>query len=658
MRKVWVSWGALIALSLLTLPFINSHLTTTLRVPNSPSLAAQKVLQSEFQEDIEGTFTVIYHFRKASLKEVEGYKEKVKSAATVIPGAHVAVTRSLAGYFFATIQSPYELPVAATYTEDLRTSLERNGLKGSLVGGPPAIKSDVTPVLNSDLLRGELIGATLASLILLLLLGWTRILLVPFVFALAVTSISLGLVFLFSLIHPMALYLPNIISLFALGLSIDYALLVIYRYRQERSFGASHEEAMQKVRTSALATVKTSSLLVALCISFLLIIDVPFIRSIALGALFVPLISYLASFSLLPALLDTFGNKSDFTKFSLIQQRFAQSFSRKSLARPVVYFLVSVIALLALAYTGKDISPTPSSLTALPAQTQSAQALTTVSSRLGEGVITPHILIVKAPQADFQPLVKAIKRLDGVFTTAFEIKDEYLKLYVVTNYRLGSQEDQDMVKRLRGIHLDKFGIEKGEVYLAGAPAQGVDLLHAIGKNLWLIVIAGLLALFIGLLRTFSSFVLALKAIAMDVLSLLAVVGIVVTLTKFGVGTYKLPQVEAWSLLLALTILFGLSIDYELFIVSRIKEAHDEGKSNSEAIKIGLENTSVVVTAAGLILIAALSGFVFGHFAGVQQLGLGLLVGIIIDITLVRLLLLPAAMVLLGEWNWKKFRQKS
>jgi RND superfamily putative drug exporter len=154
-----------------------------------------------------------------------------------------------------------------------------------------------------------------------------------------------------------------------------------------------------------------------------------------------------------------------------------------------------------------------------------------------------------------------------------------------------------------------------------------------------------------LLRTFRSIVLAAKAIILDLLSIGLSFSTLVIVFKFGIGTYQLEHIEAWVLILLFAILFGLSMDYEIFIVSRMREARDRGASNEESIREGMQASGTVVTAAALIFISALTGLISGHFAGLQQLGIGLAIGVLVDATIIRGLLLPSAMVLLGRWNW-------
>ena len=650
-KKMWLLFTAF---SILSLPSLNSHLTTTLNVSHSKSEAAQAILHREFGEDIEGTFTLIYKYKKASVEEIGGFKKATKKAATAIPGGEVILTRAAGGYFFALIQTSMQLPQAARYTEDLRTAVDAVGLHGALIGGPPAIKSDATPILNQDLLRGEIIGGSFALLILILLLGFSRTLLIPLIFTTSVTSISLGLLYLTSLVHPMALYLPNIITLISLGLCLDYSLLVIYRYRNERKGGRSHEEALSISQERTLKIVGTSSALIAGCLLFLFLIDVPFIRSLTLGLFFVPCVAWVATRTLLPDLLARYGDSSVLHEGLIArkQKSFVTSLSSAAIKQPILFLLISISLLSLSAIGARSFSATPSSLTTLPVSMESQKALFTLSSRLGDGIITPHILIIESVRRqNYSQLENSLARLDEVIATASAQKGRFFKIYLVTKNRLGSEEDQRFVQRLRNLHLDKFGVRDAQIYLAGAPAQGYDLLKAIDSKIFWIALFASLLLLLTLWRLFDSIVLAFKALVMDALSLLAVLGGIVLFVRNGIGTYQLDQVEAWSILLTLTLLFGLSIDYEIFIVSRIKEAHDRGLDNRSAIEEGLHQTSVVVTAAGLILIGALSGFLFGHFAGVQQLGLGLLIGIILDITIVRLFFLPSAMVLLGKWNW-------
>jgi RND superfamily putative drug exporter len=192
--------------------------------------------------------------------------------------------------------------------------------------------------------------------------------------------------------------------------------------------------------------------------------------------------------------------------------------------------------------------------------------------------------------------------------------------------------------------------------VGGAPAQGVDLVKKIQRTAPLIFTLAILIIGLVLGRAFRSLLIPVKAIALDLLSISVAVGLLVIFFKNGLGaalfgTYQLPQLEVWSLLFLIVILFGISMDYEVFIVSRMREAWLDGAPNESAVIDGFAQTIRVVTTAAAIFIVAVSGFIFGHFAGLQELGVGLVFAILVDATLIRLLLLPSAMILLGNANW-------
>jgi RND superfamily putative drug exporter len=228
-----------------------------------------------------------------------------------------------------------------------------------------------------------------------------------------------------------------------------------------------------------------------------------------------------------------------------------------------------------------------------------------------------------------------------------------MRIYIFGQHDLGADETVGLVQQLRDEYIPNSGFpDNAQFYLGGAPAQGVDLLDALSKSFPFVVFLILILTFIVLMRTFRSVVLSAKAIILDLISIGVSFSALVLIFKFAqVGTYQLEQIEAWVLILLFAILFGLSMDYEIFIVSRIREARDQGASNEEAIRQGMQSSGTVVLAAALIFISAVTGLITGHFAGLQQLGIGLAVGVIVDATIIRGLLLPSAMVLLGKWNW-------
>jgi putative drug exporter of the RND superfamily len=232
----------------------------------------------------------------------------------------------------------------------------------------------------------------------------------------------------------------------------------------------------------------------------------------------------------------------------------------------------------------------------------------------------------------------------------------YLRLDVVGKSEYGAPPALDFVDRLRGDIIPSAGFPAGvEVYAGGGPPGGVDFLdQAYGAFPWL-VLGVLLLTYILLLRAFRSVVLPLKAIVLNMLSIGAAYGLLTAFFKWGgaeqVGLIGFDQIEGWIPIFIFAMVFGLSMDYEVFLVSRMREEWDKTKNNEHAVSLGLAKTGRIVTAAGLVMFAAFMGFVAGSIVGLQQFGFGLAIAILLDVTIVRALLVPSAMKLFGRWNW-------
>ena len=656
-------WISLTAFGFFGASQLDQYLTTSLEVPGSSSSVANQILNEKFKENTEGTFTVMFNYKQATTAEIDGFKEAVHKAAQVIPDSEITQEKAFGGTLYANIGTPLNLKEAAVYTEPLRKALAQEKLQGVLVSGPPAIESDVVPILSSDLHRGQLIAIILAALLLFATLGFTWAVLIPLLFGLATISTTLGIIYVLAHNFLMVLYVPNIVELIGLGLAIDYSLLMVSRYRKE--FATAHDPLAGTMQTAG-RTAVISGATVAVGLSTLLLVPVPFVKSLGLACLILPLVSIAAAVTLQPILLAALGkptskNFQGFLNFSF------ESLVNKSIKYPRIVLTSSLTVVAFLMSALMWFQVTPSSLSAIPDHLESAKALNSVTSKVGVGVITPSEIVIDLGKSNTAKDVvdarfefaKKIASNKEVFTVAngekwpyVDSTGRYLRIYVFGSHNLGSTETRQLVNDLRTKYIPEANFPKGsKFYLGGAPAQGIDLLDAIANSLPLIITLILLVTFVILLRTFRSIVLAIKAIILGLISIAVSFAVLVLVFKFGLGTYQLDQLEAWVLVLLFAVLFGLSMDYEIFIVSRMREAWDHGASNEEAIRTGMRSSGTVVTAAALIFITALTGLISGHFAGLQQLGVGLAAGVLIDATIIRGLLLPSAMVLLGKWNW-------
>ena len=636
-------WVALALFGFYANANINSLLTTSITVPGSESAKADQIIESAFGETTEGAFSIFVTYDKNATKaEVTQLQQRIVAAANEFSDSHLVQNRAINGVLYANLQTPYGLQDASAFTENLRKSLISNGISNAKVSGPPAIKYDVSPILEKDLQRGQLVAIVVALIFLLLTLRSIWSMLVPLIMAITTISTSIGIIYLLAHKMLMVLYIPNIVELIGLGLAIDYSLLMVHRYKLDGDIKKTQR------------TILISGSTVAIALSTLMLIPIPFMRSLGIAGVIVPLVAMAAATTLQPVLLSYLGAEGSKPKFATNRFRLIATFIVK---RPIAVIMIS-LALLAIPTSQLvNLKITPSSLSSLPENLESAEAIKIATDRAGEGIISPIQVVIKLPAVSDVNMARVklasqIAENRDVFAVAtdhsyIDKSGKILRIFVISKNNLG--DSQKLIRYLRDLS-NEFPAGT-EVFIGGAPAQGYDLVETIKRTFPLIAIFMVSLSFVLLRRFLSSFLIPIKAILLDLISIGAAIGTAVFFMNNGIGVYKLEQIEIWTLLFIFSVLFGLSMDYEVFIVSRIRESYLEKKNNNQAIIEGLANTGGVVTTAALIMVCALTGFVTGHFAGLQELGVGLIAGIAIDATIIRLLLLPATMVLLGKWNW-------
>jgi RND superfamily putative drug exporter len=679
---VIATWAVVVILGLLLGPRLSEHLTTSLVVPRSGSSQADAILTKQFGENIEGTFTVVLPFNKATASELKVFEAKIASAASMLPTGKITQEKAISGILYANVGTSFNLIRAAALTEYLRDALADENLRGALVTGPPALQHDITPVLSSDLDRGAIMALLLALLLLLVVLGLCWALLIPFLVAGATTAAAVSVMFLLSKHFLMVLYIPNIIELIGLGLAIDYSLLIVHRFRAEiAEESASVEDAIVKTMATAGRTVVLAGFTVAIGLATLFLVPVPFVRSLGAAGLVVPVASLVAALTLQPALLSLLGRRgvSPVGIQGVLARRQVRNsnwtlIAHSVIRRPMLVLVSALVILIIAAASVLWLQITPGSLTAVPSQLESSRALALVSQRAGPGIITPNEIVIDLgkPNRANTPLMTAarlklalaILHNPEVFVVAtdsgapfVDSTRRYERMFVIGRHEFGSEASKHLVRELRNVYVAnaKFPSDT-KIYVGGASAQGVDFLSSVFGNFPWIVLLALLLAYTVLVRAFRSLVLPLISVVLDLVSVAAAYGLLVVVFRFGVGspflgTYHVSQIDGWVLIFLFAMLFGLSMDYEIFIVSRMREAWDRGSTNAEAIAEGLTHTGGVVTAAAFILVGALSGLVFGHVAALQELGVGLSLGVLVDATIVRGFLLPSVMALLGRWNW-------
>jgi RND superfamily putative drug exporter len=469
-------------------------------------------------------------------------------------------------------------------------------------------------------------------------------------------------------------------------------MLVVFRFREELDAGHDPTEALRRTMATAGRATIFSGLTVAVGLALLAFMPLPFMQSMGVGGLLVQLVSIAASATFLPALLAVLGHRVNrlriIPRSVLVKRAHGDGGMWRRLAhsimrRPIPYAVGASAVMIALAAPALGLHLNGAGNSSVPPGTEAGDGQRLLERALGPGVLAPNQVAVDfgRPGAASTPAALAAERrliaqlradreiqsrsvlaptlLPPARARAANLVDatgQVIQIRAAGHRDAGAPQTVDFVNRLRDTYVPRAGFPAGSrVLVTGAPAFGVDFQStAYGAFPWLVV-AVLILSYLLLLRAFRSVILPLKAVLMNLLSVGATYGVLVLVFQHGigkaVGLESTPQIEAWIPIFLFAMLFGLSMDYEVFLLSRMREEWDARHVNEEAVAHGLEHTGRIITAAAIIMIAAFSGFLAGSFVGLQEFGLGLAAAILLDATIVRALLVPAAMKLLGNWNW-------
>jgi RND superfamily putative drug exporter len=516
---------------------------------------------------------------------------------------------------------------------------------------------------------------------------------VPLIFALVSIPTTLGLVWIFAHTMDMAIYVTNIVTLIGFAIAIDYSMLVVFRYREELALHDDTHAALVKTMTTAGRATLFSGLTVAVGLGLLIFMPVPFMRSMGVGGVLVPLVSIAASATFLPAVLAVMGrgvNRWRVIPRRVLERRTAQDvtggwhrFALAIMRRPWLWGGLAAGVLITLALAATDLHLTGGDNRGSPITTEAARGLKIMETTLGPGSLAPQQVVIdtRRPGGVTDPAVVAAQRRlvaqlrrdpevqpDTILAPALVPRAVALQANLVdragriAQVRAAGHSDAgeppavDLVHRIRDRYIPAAGFPPStDVLLSGAPAFGVDFIDKSYSAFPWLVLAVLVLSYLLLLRAFRSIFLPLKAVIMNLLSVSATYGLLTLAFQHGwggpLGLQSSPQIEAWIPIFLFAVLFGLSMDYEVFLLSRMREEWDARHDNERAVAYGLEHTGRIITACAIIMIAAFAGFTFGSFVGLQEFGFGLSTAILLDATLVRAVLVPAVMKIMGDWNW-------
>jgi uncharacterized membrane protein YdfJ with MMPL/SSD domain len=691
-RAILAGWLVLFVLGGYATSELGKLLTNRFSVPGSDAEKGLDILRSRFHERGDGAFTLVVQSTAAPLSPAVAEAAAQRAAARVKQGKAGPPRVAASDVLYVQIQTPLQAADAKNRTTAMRQAIGHIPGARTYLTGFPALEHDQQPIYSKDLSRGEQIAVPIALIVLLFMFGTLGAVAVPIAFALATLPTTLGLVWILAHLGNMAQYVTNIITLIGLAIAIDYSMLVVFRFREELAREADTQKALETTMATAGRATFFSGSTVAVGLAALLLMPLPFMRSMGAGAVLIPLVSIAASATLLPALLSLLGTRVDRFRVvprSLLQRRASGApglwsrLAHSIMRRPIPYLVATSAVLIALAIPATELHVTGGDNRSTPPGTEAANGLLLLESRIGPGPLAPHQIVIDtgrpggatAPEtvAAEQRVIAELRsdpRIEPATIQApvlmtpavtrqanlIDAEGRVLQIRAAGRTDAGTETAASLVRKIRNTYIPHAGFPGGErVLLTGAPAFGLDFIDTAYSAFPWLVVAVLVVTYFVLMRAFRSVVLPLKAVLLNLLSISATYGALVLVFQHSVGEvfgfHSSPQIEGWIPIFLFAMLFGLSMDYEIFLLTRMREEWDKTHENARAVAFGLEHTGRIITAAAVIMIAAFSGLMSGTFVGLQEFGFGLAVAIFLDATIVRALLVPSLMKLLGRFNW-------
>ena len=523
-----------------------------------------------------------------------------------------------------------------------------------LVGGDEIAREEFQDQAQEDLERGETLALPVMLVLLLLVFRGFVAAVTPLLVAVVAVAGALLILLGVSHVADISAYSVNVITMLGLGLAVDYSLLVISRFREERAAGLELPDAIERTLATAGRTVAFSGLTVAAALCGLLAFAEPFLRSLAWGGIGVVLVTMVAAVTLVPALLGLWGrrirpgpapatDRGVFYRLSRVVQR----------AAPVIVVAVAALLVL-LAVPFRHARLENSGLESLPRSSASRQLFDTVDARFAGGGTDPIVVVVESvpgsPQA--ADYLHRVGQLPGVARVEPR-QGTPPQLTVLDVVPKGTSEGPVATRLVQRIRALERPVAVG---VTGPAAFLVDYRDSLtGRLPYALGLIGLATFTLLFLMT-GSVVVPVKAIVMNVLSLGASFGALVWVFQEGhlsgpLGFDPPGMVDITVPVLIFVFAFGLSMDYEVFLLSRIKEAWDQTGDNDRAVALGLQRTGRIVTSAAALIVIVFLGFAAGELLTIKEVGLGMAIAVVLDATVVRMLLVPATMKLMGRWNW-------
>jgi len=558
---------------------------------------------------------------------------------------------------------------------------------GITLTGASAISKDINTASQKDLITAEAIGLPIAVIVLLFAFGTVVASFVPLIIGIVTVISSFGIMTLVGSQIELSIFVLNIIPMLGLALSIDFALLFISRYREERKMGNFEGAVLTTIRTAGRSVI-FSAVCVFIGLGAMMLINVDIFQNIALGGMIVVSMAVLSSITLLPAVLIALGDRID--KWQVLKVKANGSdgwrkFANKVIKRPILITIVALILLSIAMIPVKNMELTIPEIDSLPESYDSRTAFELIDDQFGLGRLSSVYVIAERSGGwededgllemaklekeltseslvDEVSTIFTVGEIDTVdeWTQAMEVpeteaalaplietfvKKDQLMIPVTLAASGTSEEAQEWVREWSTKETD------WNLSIGGQPKFNQEIFDEIWDKIGYVLGLIIISTFFILMFAFKSLIIPLKAILMNVLGLSATFGILVYIFQYGHFGLTPGTIALIIPVIVFSLVFGLSMDYEVFLISRMQEEYAISYDNDKATVEGLATTSKVITSAALIMIVLTGAFAFTDVLPVKQIGVGIAIAVAIDATIIRLLLVPSLMKMFGNWNW-------
>jgi putative drug exporter of the RND superfamily len=676
-RKIVIAaWVALTLFGAFSAGQVSKRWFESFSIPGYSSYETNQKTLKIFGTGEQAPLVAVFH-SDGDITKQTGIQKAVAAAAKVNPGSRDSSYFSTGGNrayvskdghtTFAEIYPPK----TPTFSSSVHLNEVRARLKESTPAGAQAYLTGRDPLYDAStggesggpsVLTEALIGGLGCLVILFFVFGTLPAVLMPIVVAIASILNTFTLVWILTYVTNVSIIVQFLIALVGLGVAIDYALLMIFRFRDELREGEDVETALVETMTHAGRSVIVSGSTVAVGLLSMLVLPLPFIRSIGIGGLLIPTVSVITAITLLPALLATLGPRINSVR--LLPKRLVDRghpedgpwgrWANFVMRHPGPVATVGLAIVAVLVFYGVQLNPSEAQAKDFPGKGDAINGRQVLAdAQISPGVMKPFVVLVEN-NGNPQTIVAKVARVPGIDGAAAppawrKGPDSLVEAFPDADG--AAKSTRGTIKRVRA------ELKGTDGSLGGVAGEDRDFVAAVYSNFPYVLGFVVLLTFILLARAFRSILLPIKAVVLNLISLLAAYGIIVFIFQDGHGSeaiWGVPATHAiipWIPLMIFAFLYGLSMDYEVFMLTRMREIYDETGDTETAISLGLARTGKLVTSAALVLMFAF--FVLSSSPGVdiKQFGIGLAAGIIFDATVIRTLLVPSLMKLFGDWNW-------